>query len=437
MMSEEHLKKLEQELKRLLANLDLLENYIETVAPVLERPNFESTDPRHLRAVAAFMGCITKAAPHGDTVDDLEALKELGEVEQEFDGDKLKSISFRPSNAIDGKGFDDALRRGMRSVRNLSHLRQSSLISLTSFAEIHLAHLLHLHYAAFPESFDGKQRSLTLEELANFDTIADARAYLTENRIEDVTRGDFNSWIHALKALGFGLGYETAFHADLVEVFQRRNLIVHNDGFVNRIYSSKTPKEAKFKVASGHAEVTEEYLESAISLVRTFFVLVTLEYWKKHDPASERRGSLSVQCAYEALQNEQWEEARQLGFFITQDKRLPEECRLMGEVNRWLGFKWAGRFEEIRQEVAAADFSGKAVKFKLALDVLLDREDDLIARLDELCEHEHVTVPALKEWPLFRRLRTLPKFQEWMSLRDDSKAASSNSAENSALSTAT
>src|SRR5690606_32768666 len=114
------------------------------------------------------------------------------------------------------------------------------LISLVSTVEWFFSQILHYYYDKFPDSSGIKNKTLTLDDLKNFGSINDAEKFLIENKIEEILRGSIKDWFKILKDdLKLGLGYKDQYEDELVEIYQRRNLLVHNGGVVNAIYLSK------------------------------------------------------------------------------------------------------------------------------------------------------------------------------------------------------
>jgi len=75
-----------------------------------------------------------------------------------------------------------------RPIVHRSHLYSTSLVSLASAAEIFFGNLLNAYYTRVPEAADLKDSVLTFKDLTRFETVLDARAFLLENRIEQILR---------------------------------------------------------------------------------------------------------------------------------------------------------------------------------------------------------------------------------------------------------
>src|SRR5690606_3327362 len=131
-------------------------------------------------------------------------------------------------------------------------LYKNSLISLLSSVEWFFSQILHFHYDKFPDSAGIKKKTLTLEDLKNFNNLRDAELYLIDDKIETILRGSFKDWIEVLRQeLKLNLGYLDSIEDELIEVYQRRNVLVHNGGVVNSIYISKVSSKYRDGIVLG------------------------------------------------------------------------------------------------------------------------------------------------------------------------------------------
>lgn len=123
-------------------------------------------------------------------------------------------------------------------------LYQNSLISLVSAGEWFLSQILHSQFDQYPNSAGIADKTLKLSDLQTFENMEDAQQHLIEQRVEDVLRGSFEEWISFLKnQFKLEMGYIEKWQHKLVEIIQRRNLLVHNGGNINSIYRRKVAPE--------------------------------------------------------------------------------------------------------------------------------------------------------------------------------------------------
>jgi hypothetical protein len=413
-----------QPIKQFSENLEALWEFVEDVAPVLHNKMREGTeqDAERLLPLAYILA---ETFPDEAQSDETLQLKGIAwdSLKEKF---KDKIVIERAEDAGSGPiatiqipgnigfEFQEAMRRFHKRVHKIELLYKNSLIALVSSAEWFLAQLLHQYFKEYPLAIGSHDKVFNFDDLRDFNTIDDARTHLIESKIEGLLRGSISDWFNYLKShLKLSLEYIEPYEADLIEVTQRRNLLVHNGGVVNSIYMSKVPEEVRSDVKLGHPiEVSEKYLEKALRTIERVFVLVGAELWKKLSPADESRFETLFDISWKHLKAERWELAEGISYFIMQDKKQPEVNQLVGMMNYWQSLKWLGRFEEVRSDVERTDFSAKQQRFALAQAALLDDEERFFTILPRVLEAGEITEEALHEWPILRKLRTTDRFRQ-------------------------
>lgn len=331
----------------------------------------------------------------------------------------------------DLKQFDKAISTILRSETGVQHLHRSSLISLVSIVESFLSRLLHLFFSKHPSAVNAKEKQFTFEELSAFSSLEDARAYLVSWKIENLLRGSYDDWVEYFRSqLKLELPGINKHHDRLVENFQRRNLFVHNDGVVNKIYLSKVNKSlTKPDMLDKSLSVSRSYLFSAIDRFESAFLQLAFEIWAKCEKKSDKRPSLIVHSSYDALQNKRWSVATEIAEFIARDKAADEISILMAKVNSWIARKRVGGLDAIRDEVTDFDVSAKDDLFRLARHCLLDENDTALMLAKRLNKTKRVSLAELADWPLFEDLRSDPNMRDWLTqLRQKEARSKSKSA---------
>jgi hypothetical protein len=178
-------------------------------------------------------------------------------------------------------------------------------------------------------------------------------------------------------------------HKDyLIEASQRRNLLVHNSGTVNRIYLSNYPKTLDTPPTIGDKlDTSSEYLSDTISRFERCFLLIALELWKKVDKDDVERGKFTINLAYNHLLAEMYKVAESLSLFGKNDNTLQENDRLYSQINYWQARKYGEEFDEIKKDIEKEDFSAKDKLFVLAQNALLDKYDETSKDIEHLLNH--------------------------------------------------
>lgn len=396
-----------------IATLDQLRSFVTIIAPLLakeEKRTIVEKAPQLAPLLSLFKRVGVVNNDKDNSVIDA-ALRAVGQT-----GISWKQVGpgeFRlRANARVGKELDSAVRELSKAQKHQTHLYNSSLVSLTSAADIFFGNLLGAFYRAHPESAELNDRPLTYRMLSQFPDIQAAREFLLETKIDLILRGSLSEWFdHLREKQKLSMGYLPEQQDYVTEVFQRRNLFVHAGGKVNRIYLTNTSEKARGKRNVGEQLIIDQsYLMQAIDRVELVFTLIGAELWKKLAPGDEDRGATLVNASVEHLVRERWCLAEGLAQFGAAEKQLPETLRLMAQVNYWQTKKWRGQFALVEKEARAADFTAKSPEFRLAQLALLDDADAFFPAAREALRGGHIEPEDLRVWPLFREMRKDSRF---------------------------
>jgi hypothetical protein len=294
-------------------------------------------------------------------------------------------------------------------------LYKNAFIGLLSSVEWFYSQVLHFYYDKHPEASGVKKKTMTLEELKSFNTVQDAEKYLIDSKIEETFRGGFDTWMDLLKdEVKLKMPYLRPFYDELLEVYQRRNLVVHNGGIINSIYLSKVTDDLRKKYKIGdRLTITAEYLESAICKLHIVFTLIAAELWKKLEPEEEQRANILNNIAYKNMMQKRWEVAEWFCSFIKDDDKLKSKVKTVGQLNYWLCVKKKGNKVLIDSEISKADFSDKSIRYQLAISALTDNKEDFFELLPETMRTKSLDIEELLEFPIFDEMRSLKEFEEF------------------------
>jgi hypothetical protein len=403
-------------IRRFTDNLDTLRDFVDLVRPVLQQAHdneIKSNPKAFIPLILAFEAFTPEMFEADSSLANTLRSKFGSQVEFEIEEEENRKVAKIRVEGSDGEMFFKGMKSLSKRRYQIGLLYQNALISLVSAAEWFVSQLLHKYFDLYPDAAGVRDRSLTLSDLQSIGSVDDARAYLIELKIEEVMRGSFNDWIQFLKTnLKLSMGYLSVDEDYLTEIYQRRNLLVHNGGVVNKIYLNKLPKSVCSKLKLGDSvEISQEYLDKAIDRFERFFSLVALELWKKISPDDVERAHIITEITFRHLCEERWDISEGLNYFLVNDKQLPEKERLIGQINYWQSLKWANRFEEIRREIENADFSAKDDIFALAKFALLDDENQFLELLPVMLKTGKINETDLYEWPLFRSIRDKNAFK--------------------------
>jgi hypothetical protein len=401
-------------------SLDALRDFVDLIDPILDEKHSEVIK-RNSSALAPLLLAMKKSNPELFSKFDIsdELIKkfdgdiEILEEEDGVDSNETKSVKIRVTG--NAEGFKHAVENLAKSDKRKKLLYQSSLITLTNTVEWFLSQILHQYFNKYTDAVGTKDKFFSLEDLKAFASIEDAKKHLVDTKVENILRDSFDDWISFLKEkVKLSMGYLNTEKDKIVEIYQRRNIVVHNGGKINYIYLSKVSEELrKDKSVNDEIFITRDYLDQSISLFERIFILIAAELWKNQLPTDNKRSETLIELAFSYLLKERWRIAEGLSFFVMNDKQLSEKNQLFGKLNYWQSVKWQGRFNEVKDDIEKADFSGKDSLIRLGYFALLDRTDDFFNLLPEVINSESISYDSLDIFPIFREIRKDERYIEF------------------------
>lgn len=367
-------------------SLQALRGFADLIGPFLRRQLTEVTENNfpYIEKILRYYKEVSSTSETNSVEEALSQMSEHNGISNEFIAEAKLTI-----------------KELVRSSRQIEILYQSSLMNLINTTEWLIYQVIHNYFDKYPDALENKSKCFSLDELRSFDCIKDAEKHLISTRVEEIMRGSFEDWIDFFKNVPkLSMGYLKI--DDIIEVFQRRNIIVHNGGIVNSIYLSKVKTNLK---KGEKVHVIPMYINKAINIFELNFILIAAELWKKLEPKNDKRSDILIDIALEHLKMERWDIAEGLSYFVMNDKQLPESSQLVGKINYWQSLKWSGNIKKLESEIENVDLSAKKPKFQLALYALKNDNDQFFELLPGLLKSEELSKDDLQSWPLFREIR--------------------------------
>lgn len=195
----------------------------------------------------------------------------------------IKGTITIPSLFVNGKihnsdyhSYDTQIMQG-----RCDRLYVSTFINLISATEWFMFQLLHTYYDKYPKSACVEDNKLRCSDLRKLNSIEDAINCLVDMKIEAILRQSVDNWIRQLKQeLKLSLKYVSKTMPLIVEMYQRRNLLIHNGGIINSLYINLVkPSQRQGKKSGDRILVDKNYLYKALVEVRFAFLMIAFELW--------------------------------------------------------------------------------------------------------------------------------------------------------------
>lgn len=284
--------------------------------------------------------------------------------------------------------------------------------------------IFHAYYESFPDAI-GDDTAILWKNLRVHESVDEAFQSIIDKRVENMLRESVGDWIKFSRdRLGLSCSYVETDLNTLVEIYQRRNLVVHNNGVVNSLYMSNVSQEYRNRVRIGQRlRVDEDYFSTACDIYESTFTLMAAELWKGHIPDDSARADLLNDVSYDRLVAGRYEVVQRLSEFVVRDTQALDASISVARINGWLSLKFQRKLAEIKAKVEAFDVSDKREIFKLAKLALLDEHELLESTLPDAVKRRDVSISSIETWPLFATLRERPDFSTLLAQMKAGRAA--------------
>jgi len=346
--------------------------------------------------------------------------KLLSPIEQETNNKKLSKKGKKElAKLLNSR----VLEKEMKKIRKNapiqgSLLRKSSLISLMASFETFISQIIQYHYQKFPKAFSSNSDKLSLEKIRELGSLEEAEQLLISNEIDSLLRGNIQSQLEYFeKQLNIDLKPVQSYIEDLIEMSQRRNLLVHNDGIINKQYLLKTPKKHLHKIKEGDKiSINQEYLLNAIKLINTVCIILFQQCFRKWEKDSINNfNEILINIFYEALLEEDYNLIENLYNYIDSiDIKNDKEKRIL-VINYCISLKEENKIDKMNDVIDQYDWSATSTDFNMALSILQNENKQAYRYIKQLLASNNLNKDTLREWPIFKPLREKKKFKKIIS----------------------
>lgn len=358
------------------------------------------------------------------------AISKMGDLLNQLPQEQATSNNEAPVD-LEGLASSPTLVRAAQQLdvfyRSGGVLSRAALVMLVSFFEFLVADLLHQYYKTHREALSSDDPTISVNELKRFKDIEEIFEHLASQKVEAVLRGDLDAWeklferqlrVQLKKAVPHNWN-------QFVEIFQRRNLIVHTNGRVNSLYLKKA---GGYYHQSGRPEpqigdvldVDEAYLTHAIEIFTMAGVILADLVWSRLEKGEGvQRDELLMGVVVRAVENHQWSLVQEVCFHAI-DRAQSRENQMVFQINYWFASKRRGRWPEVASEIDQVDVEGlDSTTQALCVMALKGNEDGFYTILPKAVESTGGDMEFLN-WPIFEELTNTPRFEQELSrLRGD------------------
>ena len=285
------------------------------------------------------------------------------------------------------------------------------LISLTARFEEFLSRFFKELFLKYPSKYlDNSQVSFS--EIKNKENVKEIEHFIIERQVDQVMRSDFNTWLKTLKEHGMKFDSCSDLINQYVEINERRNLYVHNNGRVNSQYT-KNVKGSKLEKGT-KLILDEVYISESFRAVKLLIFTIMLEagrFVDKEDYNDYIYNDIFL-AAFKELKEKNYQLSEFVFLRISTLPRINTVTSTMARINYWIAVKNLRGQKTIKEEVEAFDDSALEDQFKMAKLLLLGEYNKANTYISASLKNKKITQTEIDEWPLFEDYRVSKEYED-------------------------
>lgn len=202
-----------------------------------------------------------------------------------------------------------------------------------------------------------------------------------------------------------------------MEIFERRNLVAHQQTRVTNIYlknCSEAGLDTSALMAGQRLRLTPRYLKSSVNILLEFGILLLFVIWRKRfKRESDEAFSAINEIAFDLIKNSYVRTAsRVLEFALfKQTRRARDVIIKMMLVNLANCYKKLGDTQKVEEVLSGADWSSASDQFKISIAAIHDDVEAVVSMMPRVKEDDEVGKDGFRIWPVFDGVRSLPAFK--------------------------
>ena len=306
-----------------------------------------------------------------------------------------------------------AFFRAMFRVPRLPGVLSTMLTVAVSAYEALLSRMCKAWLAQHPEAAGLQDRRIAASLLWGEEDLPELRTRVLTDAVDGWIAAGPQKWPRLLRErCGIDLQQIAVDWPATLEVFLRRNLIVHADGEADRTYLRQLPSPVIAPALGSSLAVDASYLDEALDRLESLGVCTLVAFATKLGPVATQLGWQGIDGLLAvAMAQKRWRFSARvaLGALPVCEER-DRYWRL--RVDAWIARRHLGQSEAVRQEVVTSGLAEAGKQFTLAALILSDDHNAADALTRQLLNEGELTRVDLAQWELFCELRLQPGWLE-------------------------
>lgn len=294
------------------------------------------------------------------------------------------------------------------------------IIGIVSSYEHHLSLIIREILRKNPGRLAASDRQVSVKDVFDSGDIESFKEQVLDKEIDIIMRCSFEeqvSWIEKAVGIRSEIKADYGDWPKLVEIFERRNLFTHANGFINDRYLKKAKKlnfPKRDGIVKGHELLAgPRYFKEALETICEFGIKITQVCWRKIENGNEKIADDAL-CAFgfEFIERGRYNLAIKIfEFFFSLSGKKEEERRLVSLVNLANAYKLNGDSKKAEKLLDKEDWSVVNDNFRISVMAVREDCDEVIRLMKRMGASCDFGERAYEEWPVFFHVRDDDRFR--------------------------
>lgn len=340
------------------------------------------------------------------------------------DGKLLIKIDENYFKSISRKKLEKERETFTHCVSHQIHIEKAVLFNLVSYLEQSFSDMCHSILRAHPQILSLNEKMLTFDEISKFSNLEEAKGFLISEEIEKLLFKPLSSFLDFFEKTLFKIEFPNlkVFKLEIIEIKERRNLLIHNGGIVNTKYINCVDNtlQEKYKIEIGKKiELGKKYLQESIDKFELIGLEILFLGALKFQKAEEKESVIWLinRIIYDTFvgKNAKFFLGESLSrFALSKDckKYLNQQQQDYFQLNYWQILKKQNKLDLFKKETEQYDTSSKNNLIKLCFFSLIENYDQAYKYINLSLNEEGFCVDLYNQFPILAGLREQKKAKE-------------------------
>lgn len=296
---------------------------------------------------------------------------------------------------------------------------QMLIMGIVSSYEHQLSLLVKIIIGMNPRIIVSKDKTISLVDVLEADSIESVKERYIEKEVENIFREGPEKQIEWFESK-VGISNIKSNHKNIdefLEVFERRNLFAHNNGYVNDIYLSKVSNKYSLdnNIKKGDMlRADSNHFHNSLDLIIEFGVKIIQICWRKLVPdEAEIADALLSNLCFDLTINGEYKLAKYLLIFARnlrgERSDLYERMFLVNHAN---ACKLLKEDKECLEILDSVDWSASASNFQCCVAAVRGDVVETVRLMKKIGRSGEITALHYQEWPVFYHVRESEIFRK-------------------------